>query len=328
LIAALQAFADDVPGRAMLAYLSDSEKKAPDALRARFHYFNQLAVDVYTADANGNVRGKTPEADLAFAQSKGLPTYATVSNYAGHDFNAGIAHSIITSQDHTRQFIVQMLGKLAEGHYRGINVDFESVQPQDRAALSDFLATIGRAMKAAGYLTIVSVPAEGKDDPSNSWSGAFDYNAIGAAVDTVQLMTYDENGPWGAPGPVAGLDWVEACVTYAVSVIPPGKISLGVPAFGYDWDLTDKSKDSQFNWDQVPTLLSRTGTVEQWDADSSSPFVTYESGGRQHIVWFENARSLGLKAQLVAKYHLGGLSVWALGQEDDAFWQALIISSP
>jgi len=98
---------------------------------------------------------------------------------------------------------------------------------------------------------------------------------------------------------------------------------MGIPAFGYDWDLTDKTKSGQLNWMRVPTLLAETKSEAQWDEASSSPFFKYTRAGHPHVAWYENEKSLGLKAKLVAKYHLGGISVWALGMEDDSFWQAL-----
>ncbi len=129
-----------------------------------------------------------------------MTTFATVSNYAGSDFSPKVAHAILTSPAYTRAFIDGMLAKLKLGQYAGLNIDFESITASDRAAYTAFVQTVAQKMKAAGYLTMVSVPAKQVDEPSNSWDGAFDYKALGAAADVLQVMTYDENGPWGKPG--------------------------------------------------------------------------------------------------------------------------------
>ena len=77
-------------------------------------------------------------------------------------------------------------------------------------------------------------------------------------VDVMQLMTYDENGSWGEPGPSAGLDWVEQSVKYAASMVAPAKISFGIPAYGYDWDLTDPSNNTQIVWTAIAPLVAST----------------------------------------------------------------------
>jgi spore germination protein len=308
---------------AILAYYASSERGSPAALMAHCHYFNQVATDVFDTDEKGKISGRMRQDDLDFIRSKNMPVYATVSNYGGGDFSPSIAHAIIASPEVTQAFLDAMTQKLAQYHYTGINIDFESLKPEDRAAFTAFVGTVAKKMHDGGYTVVLSVPAIVKDDPDNSWSGAFDLKALGALVDVVQVMTYDQNGPWGSAGPVAGLDWVEQAVQYTASVVSSAKISMGLPAFGYDWDLNDKTKSGQLNWTRVHSLMSEVKAEEQWDDASSSPFFKYTRAGHPHVAWYENEKSLRFKAKLVAKYHLGGVSVWALGMEDDAFWQAV-----
>ena len=308
---------------AILAYYASSERGSPAALTAHFQYFNQVATDVFDTDAKGKISGRMRPNDIDFIHSKKMPVYATVSNYGSDDFSPSIAHAIITSPEVTKAFLDAMTQRLAQYHYTGINVDFESLKPEDRAAFTAFIGTVAKKMHDGGYTLVLSVPAMQKDDSTNSWSGAFDLKELGVLVDVLQVMTYDQNGPWGAAGPVAGLDWVEQSVQYTASVVVPAKISMGIPAFGYDWDLTDKTKSGQLNWTRVHPLMNEVKAEEQWDEASSSPFFKYTRASHPHVAWYENEKSLGLKAKLVAKYHLAGISVWALGMEDDSFWQAL-----
>ena len=101
---------------------------AASALRARYASFNQVAFDTHDVNEKGIIGGATTAADLAFARSKNMRTFATVSNFAGGDFTSSIAHAIITSPAITQTFIEGMLKVLAMGGpYTGINVDFESV---------------------------------------------------------------------------------------------------------------------------------------------------------------------------------------------------------
>src|ERR1700761_4476787 len=76
----------------VLAYESTDKNSSP-AFHARYAFFNQLATDCYDVDRAGKIHGHVPKDDLAFAQAQKMPVYATVSNFAGGDFNADIAHA-------------------------------------------------------------------------------------------------------------------------------------------------------------------------------------------------------------------------------------------
>jgi len=61
------------------------------------------------------------------------------------------------------------------------------------------------------------------------------------------------------------------------------------------------------------------------DAASSSPYFTYTAtNGSNHVVWYEDTRSVPLKSALTVTYNLAGVSVFALGFEDATFWPAVI----
>jgi spore germination protein len=315
--------ADAAPAstKAILAYYESGGSYA-----ALVHFspsLNEVATDIFGVDDQGNISGNTPTAAMKAAHAKGMLTFATVSNFGASDFSPHIAHLVLTNQKARTHAISGMLRLVKESGYSGVNIDFEAIPRKDRAAFSSFVRTVSQRMHAEGYLNMVSIPAALSDNRYDSWTGAFDYKALGKSIDIFQLMTYDENGPWGPTGPVAGLDWVEACVKYAVSVVPSSKISLGIPAHGYDWNLT-AGTGVQVHWANIPALVARTGATPQWDTATSSPFFSYQTeGGANHVVWYEDAASIPLKSALAVSYNLGGVSVFALGFEDQSFWDAI-----
>ena len=320
LIASQLAFSTDRP-RAVMAYYEGSS--SDDSLHSFYRYLTQLPTDSFAINGKGVVSGPPPSAALAFARKNGMQTFATVSNWSNSNFSSSVAHAILTHPVASTAAVQNMLSLVAGNGYSGINLDFEAVPAKDRAAFSAFVGALYAAMHGAGYLTVISVPAELKDDPKDSWAGAFDFATLGGEADVLQLMTYDENGPWGPPGPVAGLDWVKACARYAVSVVPSSKISLGMPAYGYDWNLT-KGGGNMIYWRQIPSLIARVGATPQWDAKYSSPYFTYTTPqGASHIVWYENTESVPLKSRLAVTYNLAGVSVYALGFDDISYWEAV-----
>lgn len=314
------AFSQDQP-KTVMAYWENSA--SDHSLRAFASYLNQIPTDTFAINAKGKISGSAPVGALAFARSKGMQTFATVSNFGKSDFGPFIAHNIVNHPAIRAKAIRNMLAVVETYGYSGINVDFEAVPHKDRTAFTRFVRDVAHTMRANEYLTVVSVPAELQDDPNDSWTGAFNLKALGHDADVLQLMTYDENGPWGPPGPVAGLDWVEPCVQFAVSVVPSSKISLGIPAYGYDWNLT-RGTGVQIHWKRIPALIAKVGAVPQWDVTSSSPYFSYTStSGASHVVWYEDAESIPLKSTLAVTYDLAGVSVFALGFENQTFWEAV-----
>jgi spore germination protein YaaH len=303
-----------------LAYWEDQSSNP--SLQAEASTIGQLATDTWDVDATGAVTGTLPTGALALAEKHGIQTFATVSNYGATDFDPTIAHSILKSPGAQAKMLAGLDRVIALGHYTGINVDFEAVPPADRALYTKFATALARHLHSAGKRLVLSLPAVTADNPSDSWAGAYHLAALGAVVDLIQYMTYDENGPWGPPGPVAGIDWVEATAKFAASVVPPAKLSLGVPAYGYDWNLT-KGTGVAIAWKSVPALITRTGATPIWDKAAASPHFAYAVDGDSHVVWYENAESTTRKAALATRLGLGGVSVWVLGDEDAEFWAAL-----
>ena len=314
------AFPQDPP-KAVMAYFESSG--SAHSLRTFASYLNQIPTDTFAIGPKGKISGAAPVSALKFAHSRGMQTFAVVSNFGKSGFVPFTAHHIVNNPAIRATAIQNMLAVVAAYNYSGINIDFEAVPRKDRAPFTEFIHEVAQAMRSAGYLTMVSVPAELQDNPKDSWAGAFDFKALGSEADILQVMTYDENGPWGPPGPVAGLDWVEPCAQFAASVVPASKISLGIPAYGYDWNLT-KGTGVQVYWRRIPALIAKVSAVPQWDVASSSPYFSYTSAsGANHVVWYENAESIPLKSALATTYDLMGVSVFALGYDDETFWEAV-----
>lgn len=308
----------------VLAYYPSDD--AYSDLVAMHGYINQVSTDVFAVDAKGNISGTAPTQALKTASKDKIQAYAVFSNYGTNGFDAGIAHSVMTNHSYESKFLAGVKSELSKNHYQGVNIDFEGFLNTDRAAFTSFLKAVEAEVKPSGFKVVVSVPAKSVDDPTDSWTGGFDYKSIGKIVDIVQVMTYDEYGTWSTPGTVAGLDWMTACLKYAASVTSPSKVLLGLPAYANDWDLSDTTGNSNVSilWKDIPALLKATGAKPVRDEATDSMYFSYQAAnGSQHQVWYEDATSLAAKAHLFVTFKLGGVSVWALGQEDSSFWKAV-----
>ncbi len=324
-------------GVARLGYYTGDERSF-EAVQDFAEYLTIVSADVYAVEFDGTIAGEDDFGVVDFCKAHGIEVYACVSNWNGDpevdDFDAELAHAAIVT--HRNAVIARLVALAASGGYDGVNIDFENLAflrdiADDRAAFTAFIHELAAQLHALGLKLAVSVPGKTEDSVDDDWSYPFDYAALGQDADLLQLMTYDQHGPWSEPGPVSGADWVEDCVAYAVSLVEPAKLLIGLPAYGYDWDLADSDparwtySATSFSWSGIRDLFAKPGAVEQWGVVSQSPYVMYTERGHRHEAWFENAASLRAKTALIAEYGLGGLSMWSLGQEDESFWSAVSV---
>lgn len=318
---------EEKKAKAVLGYYTvyhPKDVKSKESLAAYGSYLNQMSTQTYTVTETGEIAGDAPPDSLKLAKDQQIGTYATITNQKDNDFNKDLAHLILSDAKVRQQAVAHSLKLVQEGRFAGVNVDFENMRADDRDLYTQFVRELGAALRPHGYRVIVSTAAKTNDSPKSSWIGAFDYQALGEAADQVQLMTYDEHGPWGEPGPTASLPWVKNVLRYATSQIPAEKILLGLPAYGNDWNLTAGKGHKAVAWKSLPSLLQKADAAPQWDEKSQTPYLRYTAAdGAQHVVWYEDSRSIAAKAQLVGKYGLAGVAVWRMGLENEEFWMAV-----
>lgn len=122
---------------------------------------------------------------------------------------------------------------------------------------------------------------------------------------------------------VAPINQVRRVVEYAVTEIPPEKIDLGIPNYGYDWPLPFERGVTAAvtigNVEAVRIAIDQ-GVPIEFDRLSASPFFLYAMLGVEHEVWFEDVRSLQQKFDLMEEFALGGCGYWQIMRWFRANW--------
>lgn len=302
-------------------YVEDPYHPSYDSLTRYTDRLSAIAPWAWQVDSYGNVLPASDTADLGralrTAGTRGLATYALVHNYQNGTFDTQAVHRLLSDEAAWRRAIENIASQAARFGTTGVNLDFENVPAGDREVLTEFVAALAERLRQDGRKLTIAVPAKTSDSPNNSFSGAFDYAALGRLVDGLWLMTYDEHWRTGPPGPVASIGWVERVVRYAISVVPPNRVLLGLPAYGYEWGSGNEARGLTYS--QAMARLQALGATLRWHPVAKVPY--FAAGGRE--VWFENRYSLGYKLTLVSRYDLGGVAIWRLGQEDPGLWDVL-----
>ncbi|PWI58909.1 glycosyl hydrolase family 18 protein [Sulfoacidibacillus thermotolerans] len=288
---------------------TDADREIPNDL-------TYVTIFSYHVSTTGEL---TPVADtkaLPAIQEQGLAPLLSVSNFDGSNFNTELAHTILSSPDLQAKVITNIEKVLQSKGYRGVNVDFEHMQPSDRSLYNEFIKNLTDRMHANGYLSTLALGPKTKDEPNAAWMGAFDYKTLGSLVDFIMLMTYEWGWVGGPPMAVAPLNQVQTVLDYAVSVIPREKILMGMPTYGYDWEISGGEKKLATGISPVDAqnLAIEKGVVVHFDPMAASPMFRYREGEQEHEVWYEDAKSVLAKFHLIYEMNLRGISLWVLGQ--------------
>ena len=223
-----------------------------------------------------------------------------------------------------REAAAQQIADLVfNGKYDGIHVDFEAVNASDASLLTGFMKRLGVKLHAKNKLVTQAV-ARTSDTPTK-WGGVYDYAALAGINDYIAIMACDYHGQGSTtPGAIVPITWQRDVVRYAKTRIPAANILLGMPLYGYDWDLVKGPPATALRYDQGAALAKRSGASTGYDKDQEQPWLRYtDDNGHPHEAWYENADSLHAKLDLMINEGIGGFALWRLGQEDPAAWDEI-----
>ncbi|HLO02846.1 MAG TPA: stalk domain-containing protein [Symbiobacteriaceae bacterium] len=310
-----------VSGYTVTAYWQD--QSGLNAVKAHGQRLTDVAMVSHRFAQTGQLTGVTQNEVLAAAKAQGERPWLVVQNVdETWSFSAPLAETLLDSTPAQDRFLADALVLLKNGGYGGLEIDIEGLMPSYRAKMSAFVQRAAAQVGPAGFKLAIAVPAKTWDDPSNAWAGAYDYKAIGAVVDRMTLMTYDEHWAGGTAGPVASLPWVDNVLKYAASVVPATKLLMGLAGYGYCWPVNGGEIASSVGGAYAETLATRYG--DHWDTSSGSPYVLHTEGGsEERELWYENLESVQLKLVAAAKYGIQGVAIWRLGIEGTEMWSAL-----
>ncbi len=290
-------------------------------------YLTYITSFSYAVTAEGTLQPLNDQAILRTAANYNVAPLLVITNYQGGNFNANLAHTILSTNSVQENLISNLLNLLEEKGYDGVVVDFEHIPAEDRQLYNAFLRKVTAALHAENYIVASALAPKTYDITVGPWHGAHDYAAHGQIMDFVIIMTYDWGWAGGPPYPIAPIPNVREVLEYAVSVIPPGKILMGVPFYGYDWTLPYVEGGPwarMVSYVQALQLAAQYGAPIQYNEEFQAPsFQYFDSQGRQHIVWFEDARSVQAKYSLVNDYGLRGVSYWVLNLPFPQNWPVL-----
>ncbi|MDD3706066.1 MAG: glycosyl hydrolase family 18 protein [Clostridiaceae bacterium] len=292
-------------------------------------HLTYLSIFSYEVTPEGSFRSINDEPLIAAAREANVAPLMVITNLReGGGFDSDLAKTILTNEQIQDTLINNIIENLKAKNYSGLDIDFEYIYPENREDYNDFLRKVVSRLRPLGYsITSALAPKISADQPGLLYE-AHDYPVHGALLDHVILMTYEWGYTFGPPMAVAPITEVKKVLNYAVTAIPRRKILMGIPNYGYNWTLpyVEGSRATTISNVGAVDLARREGAAIQYDQRAQAPFFNYyDDNGRQHVVWFDDARSIEAKLRLINQYNIGGASYWTIGRYFPQNW--LVLSS-
>ncbi|AND39981.1 MULTISPECIES: glycosyl hydrolase family 18 protein [Cytobacillus] len=310
------------PSRLVMKTLGFIVPYSPDtflpAFRETAKNLTYIAISAYSLTREGYAYIELDDSAI-LAESRRLDVIPLlmIRNLAQGEFNAELIGGVLESPANRRNLILSLMNFVTQKGYGGISLDFEFIPPPRRQDFNSFIRELKNAL--GPKVLHVNVHAKTEDLPANRIIGAYDYKAIGEGADIVAVMTMDYGYPTGPPNPVAPLWWVEEVIQYSITQIDPKKLQIALPLYGYDWRTADNLTRS-FSMQAIQNLALSRGAVIQFDAYAASPWFRYWNGEEEHVVWFEDIRSITEKYKLIDQYNLLGMTYWQLSLRFPQNW--------
>lgn len=282
---------------------------------------NPKSVDVfapqaYSLNRSGKLAGSVDPKLLAFARKHGIRVMPLVTNRGFDQEQSQIFLNNPAKQDAAVRALVREAKKQK---FWGWQFDFEQLDASYRDKYSAFIAKASAALRKNGFAVSVAVVAQVSetpgDYPKTLWQdliGVYDYAALASSTDFVSVMSYDDPG---SPGPIARYSWLQQVIAHGLKSIPAEKFSLGIPFYYWKWDDTRGKIVGIGGYEGIQRIRERHFLTPGYSDEEQAPFLRYATSKKQYTIWYENARSIQRKVELVTANGLHGFSAWALGLE-------------
>ena len=301
----------------MIRWVYTLGNQVPDQVLQHPEDVDVISPAWFHLNAAGDVYGSDVPSVTQWAHQHGIKVMPIVDN---DQFDPDSAHAILSDGSTQTRALNGLQWMVNNFGYDGLNIDWENMYNSDRDLFSGFMSNVyARIHREVGKTVTIALGSKTKEDYLG-FAGPFDYAKLAPSFDLAVIMTYDQHYAGGDPGPVASIQWVTDVINYATQSIPASKLLLGLPFYGYNWNVSLGGWAQAMGYGDIVKTVFANGPGIQMDPASQTPVYTYTNASGTHQIWFENSTSLQAKIALAAKHGLAGWGAWRAGLEDQNFW--------
>jgi spore germination protein len=309
------------------AYLEPREtvsQELQNAARQAAPHLTYLAPFSFQIQRDGSLKAPPLDNLREIANENKVTLMMAITNLENAQFSTELGHLILNDEQIQNKLLDNIIETAQRLGFRDIHFDIEHIRPEDRDAYNRFLRRAAQRIHNQGWIMSTALAPKVSATQQGEWYTAHDYGAHGQIANFSILMTYEWGYSYGPPMAVSPIDQVEKVIRYALTEMPASKIMMGQNLYGYDWTLPfvqGGPAARAVSPQQAIDLARRYNVSIQYDTKSQAPHFRYvDESGKHHVVWFEDARSIQAKFDLVKSLSLRGMSYWKLGLSFPQNW--------
>lgn len=287
-------------------------------------FLTYLAPFSFQVQRDGTLKEPPLNDFLAIAKENNAVLMMVITNLEGGQFSNELGRIILTNEEVQNRLLDNIITTAKKYNFKDIHFDFEFLPPELRENYNNFLRKAKTRVSQEGFLMSTALAPKVSTTQVGPWYEAHDYKAHGEIADFVILMTYEWGYSGGPPRPVSPIGPVREVIEYALTEIPASKIMMGQNLYGYDWTLPyipGGPYARAISPQHAIEIAAENNAAIEYDDIQQAPYFNYtDSQGKQHTVWFEDARSIQTKFNLVKELNLRGVSYWKTGLSFPQNW--------
>lgn len=319
----------------------------------------QISPFAYELQADGTIKNalKIEEEPwptlIAEAKKKKVKIYPSILSYPSTAEGKKAVLALLSDKKKRQSHVKAIVALVKTNKFDGIDIDYEAKVAETKPYFAAFLTELSTALHKEKKQLICTVEPRTPPDSRYATTSkevlskveyANDYKVIGKACDQVRIMAYDQSTDdaklvnqnkvvGNLYAPVADIEWVKKVVTVALWDIPAKKIIIGVPTYGYKYELIYSTSTTprysrvgsmNFNYaDELAQSLRLTptrnsaGELHFTYATSTGINGEYLGGLKQYLVWYSDAGAVADKIKLAKLYKLGGVALFKVDGGND-----------
>lgn len=292
----------------------------PYILEQAFPALNELLIFSYGFDFKGELNPPIHDTKniIETAWEEGVEPLLVLTPFSGGGFSRQLVEVLVENTKLQKVVIENLIKTLEEKNYSGVNLSFGNMYGINLEKYRQLIEGMRTEMRGRGHQMSVTVTLPMTDSQK--------YLESTVQADKVFLMLSDWERRYCPPGPVAPLDKIKDTLEQVLKVIPVNKIMLGIPNFGYDWEIPYEkglTKAKTIGNMEAAEVAIKNHVAIQYSDMAQSPYYTYIKDDVSHEVWFDDLRSISAKFELAREYGLCGIVYWNLMMPLPENWMLL-----
>ena len=289
------------PIRSVIIHGCNMPNVGDTALSYAAAYLTYVSICSCRIQSDGSIIPPNDHSLTSRAHSLGISPLLHITNQRqGGEFSGSLLHAFIHNDEAKASFAEMLLQYLCHRNYKGVNIEFDCIYPEDNQACSDFIRHLGKILSNHQLKLIISISDISGMLPS-----------INDCADRIIILPKLRYHAALSPAPICPIEEMRKSIEQALEICKAEKLILALPYYGCNWSLPYHGGIARTVYlNEIPSLAYNHFADIRYDDTVQAPYFSYyDSAGTEHIVWFHDPRSMSARVKLAEEYHLGGISL-------------------